>query len=156
MWWEFEFSKQDIRFACSVKFASYFVLFVSEDVGAVAHHLYALDPLENLLINSAQLLLSPLNQFDQLPDVSDTETHTKALDGQFVVFGSLFAAGEVVLDVFADGVYPVVVDVDDLMDVVGDADFEVGDDQMELLDEALVDVFAVVSHYLFYHQDHLL
>ena len=37
------------------------------------------------------------------------------------------------------------------MDVVGNADLQVSNNEMELLDEALVDVLAVVPHDLLYH-----
>ena len=147
---QLELSEQHVGFAAAVELACHFVLLVAEHVRTLAHHLDALDAFEELLVHSVEFLFGAFDEIHEFADICNAKTDAKTFDG-VTIFGSLPASCEAVLDFLANAIDAVLVNVDNLMDVVGNADLQVSNNEMELLDEALVDVLAVVPHDLLYH-----
>lgn len=96
-----------------------------------------------------QFFLCSLYQLHQFVYVGHAEANTETFDTQSIIPSSPLTTCKVILNLFTNIIYSIIINVDNFVDVISNTNFQVSDNEMKLFDEPFINVFAIISDYLF-------
>lgn len=141
---ECKFSKERIALARPIVLPSCLVLLIAKEIDISAHHLYPLYPFHDLLIRLRDLFAGVFDHLDKPLQIGHAYADAIALDILQLFHPDVVPTLQAALHFLAQLIDRVAIDFDDLIDVVGDAELQVGGELGKLLGDDRVDVLVVV------------
>lgn len=145
-----EIRKQGITLTGAIVLPSRFIFFITEEIDISAHELYPLYPFHDLIVRLCYFLACVFDHFQESFEVGHADADAVAFYAFQLFWLYVLSVLEAELDLLAKLIDRIIVDFDNLINVIGYANFQIRRQFGKFLRDDRINVLIVILHYALY------